>query len=81
VLARRARAANENPRMKFTKRQVEDLQTLMRHSAEDIDYGAGGTFNCDENGERGGDEYDKKAAESAKRAIFLIADIITGKKK
>ena len=65
--------------MKLTKRDVDDLITMILHIRKDISYGNGGTFITGETDKDGDWELDEKDLEKVLRAIGLIKTIIITK--
>lgn len=64
--------------MKLTNQNKIDLQTLIRHTLDDIAYGEGGTYNCTDPEDQDSCDniFDEKSAERANRAIQLIKKLI-----
>jgi hypothetical protein len=60
---------------KITRKEEEDIRILIRHALEDMDYGAGGTYNVitDDPSE---EVTDKHSIDRAKRGIATIARLL-----
>jgi hypothetical protein len=59
-----------NKNGKLSKRDIEDLLTMIRHTRADISYNEGGSYNDME------DNVDDKDVAASKRAIEIIKKII-----
>lgn len=58
----------------LTKKDIKNLEVLIKHTKADISYGEGGSFNCE--GKNGEYPFDEKEAKKAKDAINIINFII-----
>ncbi len=62
--------------MKLSKKQIDDLLTLVDHTRKDIGYGWGGTYGGYDESDKGAERESEKNIRKSERAIELIKQII-----